>query len=96
MAEPKHFILVSAVLKTLRVMHKAHELSHLSAVHSVAHNWRCFCFRRPLRWYIMTSAATDAATREFFAEHAHFGLQPDQVVFFQQVSLWRCCGTKLW
>ena len=34
----------------------------------------------------MTSAATDAATREFFAEHAHFGLQPDQIVFFQQVS----------
>ncbi|KAK9843554.1 hypothetical protein WJX81_008640 [Elliptochloris bilobata] len=43
--------------------------------------------RNPLRWYIMTSAATDAATREFFAEHAHFGLRPDQIVFFQQGEL---------
>lgn len=42
--------------------------------------------RRPLRWYIMTSAATDAATREFFAARAYFGLQADQVVFFPQVN----------
>jgi UDP-N-acetylglucosamine/UDP-N-acetylgalactosamine diphosphorylase len=41
--------------------------------------------RKPLRWYIMTSAATDAATRGFFAERAYFGLQPSQVVFFSQV-----------
>ena len=34
----------------------------------------------------MTSAATDAATREFFAARAYFGLQADQVVFFPQVN----------
>lgn len=38
-----------------------------------------------MRWYIMTSAATDAQTREFFQQHAHFGLDASQVVFFQQV-----------
>lgn len=34
----------------------------------------------------MTSAATDGATREFFATRAYFGLQADQVVFFPQVN----------
>jgi hypothetical protein len=43
--------------------------------------------RRPLRWYIMTSAATDAATRAFFERHAWFGLRRDQVAFFQQGEL---------
>ena len=38
-----------------------------------------------MRWYIMTSAATDAATRAFFEEKAYFGLQQSQIVFFQQV-----------
>lgn len=39
---------------------------------------------RPLRWYVMTSPGNDAATRAFFAERAHFGLAPEQVIFFQQ------------
>jgi len=43
--------------------------------------------RRPLRWYIMTSAATDAATRAFFERHAWFGLRREQVAFFQQGEL---------
>lgn len=38
-----------------------------------------------MRFYIMTSKATDAATREFFQQHACFGLQASQIVFFQQV-----------
>jgi len=33
---------------------------------------------------IMTSAATDAATRDFFREHGHFGLNPEDVWFFRQ------------
>jgi hypothetical protein len=35
----------------------------------------------------MTSAATDAATRAFFRDHAYFGLQASQVIFFQQVRV---------
>jgi UDP-N-acetylglucosamine/UDP-N-acetylgalactosamine diphosphorylase len=35
-------------------------------------------------WYIMTSSATDAATRTFFAEHGAFGLSRDDIIFFQQ------------
>lgn len=40
-----------------------------------------------LRWYIMTSGPTRAPTEAFFEEHAHFGLQPAQVVFFNQGTL---------
>jgi UDP-N-acetylglucosamine/UDP-N-acetylgalactosamine diphosphorylase len=36
---------------------------------------------RPVPWYVMTSQATDAATRRFFAAHEHFGL-PERDVFF--------------
>ncbi len=39
--------------------------------------------RRP-RWYIMTSPANHAETTAFFAQHAFFGLSPDDVLFFQQ------------
>jgi len=41
-------------------------------------------FGRPVPWYVMTSAATDAATRAYFAEHEHFGLDAENVFFFQQ------------
>lgn len=33
----------------------------------------------------MTSPATDAPTKQFFAEQQHFGLMPEQIHFFQQV-----------
>jgi UDP-N-acetylglucosamine/UDP-N-acetylgalactosamine diphosphorylase len=33
---------------------------------------------------IMTSSATDAPTRRFLADHAFFGLDPDEVLFFSQ------------
>jgi UDP-N-acetylglucosamine/UDP-N-acetylgalactosamine diphosphorylase len=36
---------------------------------------------RDVPWYVMTSQATDAATRRFFADHDHFGL-PERDVFF--------------
>lgn len=39
---------------------------------------------RPLPWYVMTSPATDAATRDFFGRHGHFGLPREDVVFFCQ------------
>eukprot|EP00884_Botryococcus_braunii_P015716 jgi/Botrbrau1/2828/Bobra.0125s0036.1 len=40
--------------------------------------------RHPLRWYIMTSPATDAETRRYFQANKYFGLSKKQVVFFQQ------------
>jgi len=41
-------------------------------------------YGRPLPWYIMTSAATDAPTREFFERHGHFELPPEDICFFRQ------------
>jgi UDP-N-acetylglucosamine/UDP-N-acetylgalactosamine diphosphorylase len=40
-----------------------------------------------IRWYIMTSPMNDAPTRAFFAEHGHFGLGADTVMFFPQGTL---------
>jgi len=39
---------------------------------------------REIPWYVMTSEATDAATRALFARHAHFGLPERDVFFFRQ------------
>jgi UDP-N-acetylglucosamine/UDP-N-acetylgalactosamine diphosphorylase len=39
---------------------------------------------RSVPWYIMTSDANDAATREFFKQNAYFGYPPKDVFFFQQ------------
>ncbi|CAG0992543.1 UDP-N-acetylglucosamine/UDP-N-acetylgalactosaminediphosphorylase [Myxococcaceae bacterium] len=41
----------------------------------------------PLPWYVMTSAATHAATRSFFAGKAHFDLPQEEVFFFSQRSV---------
>ncbi len=41
-------------------------------------------FRQPIAWYVMTSPATDAATREIFAREARFGLPAPDVFFFCQ------------
>ena len=41
---------------------------------------------RAIPWYIMTSRENHEATTGFFAAHAHFGLAPDQVRFFQQAE----------
>lgn len=38
-------------------------------------------------WYVLTSAANDAATRAFFAERDYFGLDPRAVTFFPQAML---------
>lgn len=61
------------------------EMSNKMALTNV-HATRC----RHVQWYIMTSPATDAATRQFFEEQKFFGLDPGQVAFFQQVST-SCC-----
>jgi UDP-N-acetylglucosamine/UDP-N-acetylgalactosamine diphosphorylase len=39
---------------------------------------------QPIPWYVMTSPATDAATRDGFAENDVFGLPPEDVMLFTQ------------
>lgn len=41
-------------------------------------------YGKAVPWYLMTSPATDAPTRAFFALHDHFGLPAEDVVFFCQ------------
>ncbi|KAF5733576.1 UDP-N-acetylglucosamine diphosphorylase 1 [Tripterygium wilfordii] len=41
----------------------------------------------PIHWYIMTSPFTDQATRKFFESHKYFGLEQDQITFFQQNTI---------
>ena len=38
-------------------------------------------------YYVMTSEATDKETREFFRAHGHFGLDAQDVCFFQQGTM---------
>jgi UDP-N-acetylglucosamine/UDP-N-acetylgalactosamine diphosphorylase len=44
-------------------------------------------YGRPLPLLVMTSPATDVETRAFFAQHRHFGLDPQQVWFFVQGTM---------
>jgi len=44
-------------------------------------------YSAPLPWYIMTSSATDEATRDYFERQDHFGLPPGDVLFMRQASL---------
>ncbi len=41
----------------------------------------------PVPWYIMVSEANHAETRHCFESHGYFGLDPDEVVFFQQAMV---------
>ncbi|XP_048438249.1 UDP-N-acetylglucosamine diphosphorylase 1-like isoform X2 [Pyrus x bretschneideri] len=49
----------------------------------------CFSSAAPLQihWYILTSPFTDESTRKFFESHKYFGLESDQVTFFQQGTI---------
>ena len=38
-------------------------------------------------FYIMTSEANNGSTQDFFAQHDHFGLEPERVLFFVQ-GMW--------
>ncbi|KAF3450033.1 hypothetical protein FNV43_RR06112 [Rhamnella rubrinervis] len=40
-----------------------------------------------IHWYIMTSPFTDDATHKYFESHKYFGLDADQVTFFQQGTI---------
>ncbi len=44
-------------------------------------------FGRTLPWYVMTSPATDAATRKLFAEAGGFGVASADVFFFEQAMV---------
>jgi UDP-N-acetylglucosamine/UDP-N-acetylgalactosamine diphosphorylase len=35
-------------------------------------------------WYVMTSFATDLPTRQYFAKHNYFGLNKENIFFFNQ------------
>lgn len=39
---------------------------------------------KPIPWYVMTSGPTRNPTEQFFREHSYFGLDPSNVVFFEQ------------
>src|SRR2546421_3671973 len=41
-------------------------------------------FGRPVPWFVMTSDINDGPTRAFFRKNAYFGLNPADVVFFEQ------------
>uniref|UniRef100_A0ACD5UVR5 Uncharacterized protein n=1 Tax=Avena sativa TaxID=4498 RepID=A0ACD5UVR5_AVESA len=41
----------------------------------------------PIHWYVMTSPFTHDVTRKFFESRKYFGLEADQVTFFQQGTL---------
>lgn len=44
-------------------------------------------YEADIPWYIMTSPLNDAATRQFFARNAFFGLDEQRVMFFEQGTM---------
>lgn len=56
------------------------KLQHLAAKNNTGSNGA-------ITWYIMTSEATKEITQQYFKEHNHFGLQKENVIFFEQHTL---------
>lgn len=50
-------------------------------------------YKKPVPFLVMTSPTTDADTRAFFAEKQFFGLNPDDVIFFQQGTMPAVCAS---
>lgn len=52
---------------------------HAEKIHAVQRRYGC-----RLPWYIMVGDTNEAATRAFFDDHDHFGLDKNDIVFFRQ------------
>ncbi|HUW60167.1 MAG TPA: UTP--glucose-1-phosphate uridylyltransferase [Candidatus Bathyarchaeia archaeon] len=52
---------------------------HAEKIHNLRARYGC-----PLPWYIMTSESNHDETREFFTQNSHFGLDPANIMFFNQ------------
>ncbi len=44
-------------------------------------------YGKPVPWYVMTSGLNHQPTVDFFKQHNHFGLNPDDVMFFTQGTM---------
>lgn len=44
-------------------------------------------YSAPVPWYIMTSGVNHEATAAFFNENGHFGMDPDDIMFFSQAMI---------
>ncbi|GAC76124.1 UDP-N-acetylglucosamine pyrophosphorylase [Moesziomyces antarcticus T-34] len=69
--------------RILRLQHLAAQHAHSSA--SGSSNGDSAAVVIP--WYIMTSGPTRRDTEAFFAEHKYFGLQKENIIFFEQGTL---------
>lgn len=52
---------------------------HAEKMHNLQARYGC-----TLPWYIMTSEANNEQTRQFFHQNNHFGLHPENIIFFSQ------------
>jgi UDP-N-acetylglucosamine/UDP-N-acetylgalactosamine diphosphorylase len=75
-AGPKGAFPIGPVSQRSLFQLQAEKIRRLRARHGVA-----------IPWYVMTSEATDEATRALFTAQRHFGLPPDDVSFFRQRML---------